>query len=113
MGKGKTFGAFSENCYKWEISVIDLETNIETTDRYFSIKHFNDLHDTKYTSDTVQKMRKLREKMGSIIRIEDIKSAQKRIPCSVLAKYGHIKFLPINEPVIYELVSSKSHRIVC
>ena len=51
--------------------------------------------------------------MGSIIRIEDIKSAQKRIPCSVLAKYGHINFLPINEPVIYELVSSKSHRIVC
>lgn len=111
MGKGKTFGAFSENCYKWEISVIDLETNIETTDRYFSIKHFNDLHNTKYTSDTVQKLRKLREKMGSI-RIEDIKNAQKRIPCSVLAKYGHLHFISINKPIIYELVSSKTHRTI-
>ena len=108
---GKTFGAFSESSYRWEISVIDIETNIETTDRYFSIKHFNDIHNTKYTSDTVQKLRKLREKMGNI-RIDDIKSARKRIPCSVLANYGHIKFVPINEPIIYELVSAKSHRTV-
>ena len=96
MPRGKTVGAKTTSCYKWKISVIDLDTNIQTTDKYYTISHFNDIHKTNYSADTVQKLKKLHIKIGDYT-IDDIKNAIKKKPCSVLAQYGHLNFVNIKD----------------
>ena len=100
--RGRVAGAVTENFYKWKISVYDLESDTIHTDKYFSIKHFNDTHGTKHNSDHVQKLKKLREKIGDYT-MDDVKNARIKTPCSNLAKLGHIKFEKIREPVLYEI----------
>ena len=109
MVQGRTIGSITENWYKWEISVYDLETNIESTDRYFSIKHFNDIHKTNYTADHVQKLKKLRNKLGDYT-MDDVRKASIKTPFSVLAKFGHLKFEKIREPVIYETIITRTRK---
>ena len=109
MVSGRTCGSITENWYKWKISVIDLETNIETTDRYFSIKHFNDIHDTKYTADHVQKLKKLRNKLGDYT-MDDVRKAAIKTPFSILAKFGNLRFDKIREPVIYETIITRTRK---
>lgn len=106
MKGGRIVGASTLNWYKWKISVYDLETDIETIGRYFSIKHFNDMHGTNYTSDTVQKINKLHIKFGDY-SINDIKQAKIKTPCSVLANFGHLTFEKIREPVVYEIIKRR------
>ena len=106
MKGGRIVGTFNENWYKWEISVNDLENDSVNTDKYFSLKHFNDTHGTRFNSDHVQKLRKLRVKLGEYT-MEDVKQARLKTPCSVLAKIGHMRFDNIREPVIYEMTIIK------
>ena len=99
--KGRTIGSITDNFYKWEISVHDLDNDSVHTDKYFSIKHFNDTHGTHFNSDHLQKLRKLRLKLGEYT-MEDVKQARLKTPHSVLAKIGYMRFDKIREPVIYE-----------
>jgi hypothetical protein len=104
--KGRLLGASTLNWYKWKISVYDLETDLETTGRYFSIKHFNDIHGENYTSDTVAKVNKLHIKFGDY-SMNDVKKSRIKTPCSVLSNFGHLKFEKIREPVIYEIIKRR------
>lgn len=88
-------GTLNETSYKWKISVYDLKTDTEHVDKYFSINHFNTVQGTHYTPDSVQKLKKLRAKLGDYT-MDDVRKANRG---SVLAKYGHLKFEKINEPL--------------
>ena len=90
-------GVPNESFYKWKISVYDLETDTETTDKYFSIKHFNDTHGTSYNADHIQKLKKLRAKLGDYT-MDDVRNANTR---SVLRNFGHLRFEKIKEPLYY------------
>tara|TARA_R110000787_G_scaffold283777_1_gene396871 strand:+ start:79 stop:405 length:327 start_codon:yes stop_codon:yes gene_type:complete len=100
--RGRVVGAFTQNFYHWNISIYDLERDTIHTDKYFSIKHFNDIHGTNYNSDHIQKMKKLLEKIGNFT-MDDVRDAKIKTPFSNLAKLGHLKFERIREPVIYEI----------
>ena len=114
--RGRTVGSFTDNFYKWQISVHDLDNDSVHTAKYFSIKHFNDTHGTHFNSDHLQKLRKLRFKLGEYT-MEDVKQARLKTPHSVLAKIGYMRFDKIREEVLYErtvikrIVNSKC--IVC
>jgi len=99
---GRIINIPNDNWYKWRISVYDAKTNTTHTDRYFSIKHFNNVHGTNYNSDHVQKLRKLQEKIGDYT-MENVSDAS---PHSVLGKFGHLKFEKIREPVQYEITKT-------
>ena len=101
MKGGRQVGSVNDNWYKWEISVHDIENDSVNTDKYFSLKHFNDTHGTCFNSDHVQKLRKLRVKLGEY-SMEEVKEARLKTPYSVLAKIGHMRFDNIREPVLYE-----------
>ena len=109
MKGGRIVGASTLNWYKWKISVYDLETDIETIGRYFSIKHFNDIHRTNYTANHVQKLKKIRNKLGDYT-MDDVRKAAIKTPFSVLAKFGHIRFEKIREPVIYETIITRTRK---
>ena len=96
---GRITNGPNDNWYKWRISVYDVKTSNTHTDVYYSIKHFNDVNGTNYNADHVQKLRKLREKIGDYT-MEDVIEAS---PYSVLGKFGHLKFEKIREPVKYEI----------
>jgi hypothetical protein len=101
--RGRIVGSVNEHFYKWRISIYNLDNDTIHIDKYFSIKHFNDTHGTKHNSDHLQKLRKLREKLGDYT-IDDVKNAKIKTPFSNLAKLGHLKFEKIREPVIYSRI---------
>ena len=90
-------GVLNENSYKWLITICDKETGEENVDKYFSLTHFNTVNGTKCTPDTVQKLKKLRAKLGDYT-IDEVRNANRG---SVLAKHGHLKFEKINEPLYH------------
>ena len=92
--RGKTFGAICENYYKWKITVYDVQNDTSFTDKYFSIKHFNEANGTNYNSDHLQKIKKLGD-----YTLEDVKKAK---ASSCLGKYGHLNFEKIREKICYE-----------
>jgi hypothetical protein len=100
MVQGRVAGGKNDNYFKWQITVHDKETDNKHTGKYFSLRHFNEIHDTHYTTDTVQKLKKIKEKMGAYT-MDDVSKATKG---SVLAKFGHLEFEKIREPVKYERV---------
>mgnify|MGYP003645140598 FL=1 len=89
-------GVPNESFYKWKITIYDLETDTEKIDKYFSIKHFNEVHNTDFNADHVQKLKKLKEKYGGDYSMDDVRNAT---PKSVLRQIGHIKFEKIKEPL--------------
>ena len=111
MKSGRIVGTVNDNWYKWKISVHDLENDSVHIDKYFSLKHFNDTHGTQFNSDHVQKLRKLRVKLGDY-EMEEVKEAKLKTPCSVLAKIGHMRFDNIREPVLYERTVIRSKKLI-
>jgi hypothetical protein len=99
MVQGRICGGRNDNYFKWKITVHDTETDSKQTAKYFSLRHFNDVHQTNHTPDTVQKLKKLKEKIGDYT-MDDVRAATKG---SVLAKFGHLHFEKIREPVKYEI----------
>ena len=111
MKGGRVVGTVNDNWYKWEISVNDLENDTVNTSKYFSLKHFNDTNKTHFNSDHVQKLRKLRVKLGDY-EMEEVKQARLKTPCSVLAKIGHMRFDNIREPVLYERTVIRTKKLI-
>ena len=100
MVQGRVSGGMNDGYFKWQITVHDIETDTKHTAKYFSLRHFNEIHQTHYTADHVQKLKKLKEKIGDFT-MEDVRRATKG---SVLAKFGHLNFEKIREQVKYERV---------
>jgi len=101
--KGRTFGSENYLTYTWKITKYDLENNTEHIGKYFSLKHFNEVNNTKITFSHLQTMRKLGT-VGIDFTLEEVKNAK---PSSSLYKWGRYNVIQIKEPVMTRIVVNR------